>query len=177
MDRAIGVQIIPVKYDYGELWRWATILDRFALSAGNTIGIRAASASTNLGGFPDGTIWPQSDLQPAGLGWDRAANTRETILVRALEAQVVADALPQLLPQLGIPVDAVGIVAPAYDGWTGMTLLDVDDASRIYSPAYREYWDQDMVGSVAASGLLIGMVMLAAVVVVFRGYRARRRLA
>ena len=177
MDRAIGVEIIPAKYDYGELWRWATILDRFALSAGNTIGILEASASTNRGGLPEGTIWPQSNLQPAGLGRNEAANTRETILVWALEAQVVADALPQLLPQLGIPVDAVGIVAPAYEGWVNSYLIFSDDASRIYSPAYREYWGQDMVGSVVASGLLIGMVMLAAVVVVFRGYRARRRLA
>ena len=33
------VVLIPVKYDFGELWRWAEILDRFSLSAANTIGI------------------------------------------------------------------------------------------------------------------------------------------
>ena len=175
MPSAIGVEIIPVKYDYGELWRWATILDRFAISAGNTIGIWAASASTNLVAFPDGKIWPQSNLQPAGRGWDRAANARQTILVWALEAQVVADALPQLLPQLGIPVDAVGIVAQR-DGGAGIGFPDLEYTS-VAASLEGQYWDQDMVGSVAASGLLIGMVMLAAVVVVFRGYRARRRLA
>ena len=35
--------MIPFNYDYEELWRWATILNRFALSAGNTIGVGGAS--------------------------------------------------------------------------------------------------------------------------------------
>ena len=28
------IEIIPVNYDFGELWKWSVILDRFALSAG-----------------------------------------------------------------------------------------------------------------------------------------------
>ena len=39
--------IIPVKYDYEELWRWSVILDRFAPSAGNTLGITAAWIGLN----------------------------------------------------------------------------------------------------------------------------------
>ena len=36
------VVVVPVKYDYGELWRWAEILHRFAATSGNTIGIITA---------------------------------------------------------------------------------------------------------------------------------------
>ena len=38
---------------------------------------------------------------------------RETVLVWSRDPQRTADALPVLLPQLGIPVDAVGVVAYA----------------------------------------------------------------
>ncbi len=41
---------------------------------------------------------------------DNYADHRETISVGAIDAQRVADALPVLLPQLGIPVDAAGVV-------------------------------------------------------------------
>ena len=33
------VHIHRVPYDFGQLWRWKVILDRFALSAANTVGI------------------------------------------------------------------------------------------------------------------------------------------
>ena len=38
--------VIPVKYDYGELWRWQVILNRFALSSGNTVGITGANVDS-----------------------------------------------------------------------------------------------------------------------------------
>ena len=56
--RVTPQEFIPVKYDFRELWRWATILDRFALSEGNTIGIAKALIGTNIGGYPRGTLWP-----------------------------------------------------------------------------------------------------------------------
>ena len=56
--RVTPQEFIPVKYDFRELWRWATILDRFALSEGNTIGIVKALIGTNIGGYPRGTLWP-----------------------------------------------------------------------------------------------------------------------
>ena len=37
-----NVEITPVNHDYGELWRWSIILDRFARSSGNTLGITSA---------------------------------------------------------------------------------------------------------------------------------------
>ena len=42
--------IIPVKYDFGELWRWSVILNRFAVSAGNTVGITAGRVVLNVAG-------------------------------------------------------------------------------------------------------------------------------
>ena len=97
------VVIIPVKYDFEELWRWAEILNRFSLSAGNTIGIRSADVSWSSRPGPHGILL--GDL--ASL--DSPAR-RETIRVGAQVPQRVADALPTLLPLLGIPVDAVGEV-------------------------------------------------------------------
>ena len=113
------VEIIPVAYDFGELWRWATILDRFAHSAGNTIGLTSARVGTNLVG-PSGALWPLAGLQEVPPSDElppsvpRAPLIRETIMVWAWEPQVVVDALPTLLPALGIPVEAVGVVGKSY---------------------------------------------------------------
>ena len=103
--RVTPIVIIPVEYSLLELWRWAEILDRFALSAGNTIGITGARVETNRGVLYDATVW---FIEEAG---SRTGSVRETIAVWGRDAQRVADALPVLLPQLGIPVDAVGLVA------------------------------------------------------------------
>ena len=101
------IKLIPVKYDYWELWTWATILNRFALSSANTIGIVWADVDTNLPRASD-EIFPLHGLR---LGSHQDASTvRETVGVGVLEAQMVIEALPELLPLLGIPVDAVGVV-------------------------------------------------------------------
>ena len=101
------ITLIPVKYDFGELWRWATILDRFALSSGNTVGIVWALVDTNHFSY-GGYLFPLD-------GWELADNTdsstvRETVGIVVQNAQMAAEALPELLPLLGIPVDAVGVV-------------------------------------------------------------------
>ena len=100
------IEIIAVKYDYRDLWRWETVLDRFALSAGNTIGIIDARVRWNRNAytvtFVNGVRGVDDQFQ--------SADIRETIEVRAHDPQRVADALPALLPLLGIPVDAVGMV-------------------------------------------------------------------
>ena len=116
--RLFGIEFITVKYDFRELWRWATILDRFALSEGNTIGIVKAVIGTNIGGYPRGTLWPVEGFTQAPYdGYGSLPRTvRETVLVWSRDPQRTADALPVLLPQLGIPVDAVGVVgySPAF---------------------------------------------------------------
>ena len=104
--------IIPVKYDFGELWRWSVILNRFAVSAGNTVGITRAEVGVNVPMYQSPLVWPLEDLNQA-TSINHAADIRETIVVWALDPHVAAAALPQLLPKLDIPFDAVGVVAHA----------------------------------------------------------------
>ena len=101
------MKLIPVKYDFWELWSWATILNRFALSAGNTVGIVRAYVDTN-------ELRQNRHYFPLE-GWELddpedASTVRSTVGVGVLDARMVAEALPELLPLLGIPVDAVGVL-------------------------------------------------------------------
>jgi hypothetical protein len=103
--------ITPVKYSYEELWRWTLLINRFAVSSGNNIGLAGVSVETNVVAAVEAEtiMFVRSDLEEAGYG--NLRDYRETILVSTYgDVQVVADALPILLPQLGIPTDAVGIV-------------------------------------------------------------------
>ena len=122
-DTVINVVIIPVKYDYGELWRWAEILDRFTLSAGNTVGITAAIVDDNRQQGRD-AVWPLKDLVPAGEDeYDYIpSEIRETVMVVANDPQRAAAALPDLLPRLGIPVYAVGVIKRSEGRSPGMYL-------------------------------------------------------
>ena len=68
------VEIIPVKYDFGQLWRWSVILDRFALSAGNTIGIVGAIVNINTDAhatFLGGKLVWMNGVEPAGVDESR----------------------------------------------------------------------------------------------------------
>ena len=103
--------IIRVKYDFEELWHWSVILDRFAVSAGNTVGIASAEIGGNHGGYQKPVVWPLEDLKKVSLS--ETSEIREKIVVWALDPQVAAAAMPELLPRLGIPLDAVGIIAHA----------------------------------------------------------------
>ncbi len=109
--QATEVVIIPVKYGPGELARWVEILDRFATSRGNTIGIMRAEVSTNTDSWGLGTdaVWPLDSLRP--VEHESHSELRETIAVVGFDAQKIADSLPTLLPLLSIPVDSVGVVA------------------------------------------------------------------
>ena len=100
---------IPVKYDYADLWRWEQILERFVLSAGNTIGLSGANLDDNIGGYiPRRTVLPVSDVVEYEGGFPELVRT--TIIVFTVHLDMTLAALPQLLGQLGIPVEAVGIV-------------------------------------------------------------------
>ena len=114
------VEFARVKYDFGQLWRWKVILDRFSLSAGNTIGILGADVDANLYGSYYGyenLIW-LNGAKPVKSDplWGRDWSTVRNILVVWAEKSLIggaASALPRLLPALGIPTDAVGLVRPA----------------------------------------------------------------
>ncbi len=114
------LEIIPVKYDYEELWRWSHMVDRFVSSRGNTIGIREAWVDTNDArgfGAKDVVVFPLDDLKalpymndPEWGPYRDWASARETVVVSVLDAQRAEEALPDLLRQLGIPLDAVGMI-------------------------------------------------------------------
>ena len=55
---------------------------------------------------------------PGKAGAYNAAEIRRTVMVSAFGAQRVLNALPELLPALGIPVDAVGAVYEESDTWS-----------------------------------------------------------
>ena len=106
-EERLDITLVPVKYDYGELWRWATILNRFALSPSNTIGVVGAYVDTNADYWGD-EFFPLDGWKLAD--FEDASTFRETVGVDVVDAQAVLEALPELLPLLGIPVDAVGVV-------------------------------------------------------------------
>ena len=99
---------IPVNYDYADLWRWAQILERFTLSAGNTIGMTIAHVGDNIGWNDARTVYPASDVVDYEPGSPELVRTTIAVGTRELERTVAA--LPRLLGQLGIPAEAVGLV-------------------------------------------------------------------
>ena len=106
--------VIPVKYDYEELWRWAKVINRFAHTSGNTLGITGAWLGENREAYPGDAVYPLATLPEArpspSSGAIDLADLRTTIHVMTMERDRTAAALPQLLGQLNIPVDAVGVV-------------------------------------------------------------------
>ena len=106
------VEIIPVRYDFGQLWRWSVILNRFSLSVGNTVGIVRAKVDLNYSVYGDSRdVWING-VEPAGLGeW---LHVRNILIVYALDRDAAVATFPELLPQLGIPIDAVGLVLPRW---------------------------------------------------------------
>ena len=104
-----NVEIIPVNHDYEELWRWSIILDRFARSSGNTLGITSAQLGYNINRYAGAPAvsWPLNDIQEAH---DNRAEWRTIIHLQTLDVPGTTAALPQLLSQLSIPVDAVGLI-------------------------------------------------------------------
>ena len=120
--------IVPVNHDYQDLSHYAELLDRFALSAGNTVGITGAKIYVNRAGPYQGpVIYPLTELPPVERG--DLAGLRETTYLETIDLQGTVDALPQLLPQLGIPVDAVGMVVQRGASPGSIITLDRGEAS------------------------------------------------
>ena len=104
------VEIIPVRYDFGQLWRWSVILNRFSLSAGNTVGIVRAKVDLNYAVYEDSRdVW-MNGAEPSALSG--YSDVRNILVADVLDTDAAFAAFPELLPQLGIPTDAVGLVVP-----------------------------------------------------------------
>ena len=115
------LELIPVKYSYEDLWRWGIIINRFALTSGNTLGITTARIGMNSAGEVRGeVVYPVESLPEVDA--QALQEHRSTIHVWTLNLQPTVDALPGLLAQLNIPADAVGLVVrrdttPAEGPW------------------------------------------------------------
>ena len=107
--------IATTKYDYGDYWRWNVILNRFAQSAGNSLGIVGAEIKFNheWGAAENEFAYPVPEIGPAPLLESGAldhAELRATLWVWTLDLEATLAGLPRLLSALGIPADAVGLV-------------------------------------------------------------------
>ncbi len=176
------VIVVPVKYSYYDLARWTEILNRFAVSSGNTIGLVDVLMSTNATDYED-DLFPVEGFQRAELlpHWWDPATLRTTIRVGTYgDAGALADALPDLLPQLGIPVGSVGMVVDFYPGagsagvWVGGSTPSL--VGNILGG------DSSFRGSagwvvMAAAGSVAGLLLIVAAFVTLRVRRNRRRAA
>ena len=111
--------VVAVPHDFEELWRWSLVLDRFAESAGNTIGITNARLHFNtLGGlgkdrryvFPLAYAPDLTDQIKDDHGFPDGLRYRLIIQVETLEFEKTVAGMPQLLKQLEIPESAVGLI-------------------------------------------------------------------
>ena len=165
--------MIPVKYDLKELWQWTLVLDRFAVSSGNTIGITGAEVAPNLRATgPPVIVFPLASLPE--VDYNNLPGRRETIRVWTLDAQRVANALPTLLPQLGIPIDAVGVVAQVSNDTVGLvvpvpgsmessnTQVSADDSASSQQVAVPT---RGWIWGVVGGGMGLGILALASVVI------------
>ena len=165
--------MIPVKYDLKELWQWTLVLDRFAVSSGNTIGITGAEVAPNLRApGPPVIVFPLASLPE--VDYNNLPGWRETIRVWTLDAQRVANALPTLLPQLGIPIDAVGVVAQVSNDTVGLvvpvpgsmessnTQVSADDSASSQPVAVPT---RGWIWGVVGGGMGLGILALASAVI------------
>ena len=111
------VVLIPVGHSYGELWRWSVILNRFARSAGNTIGITDVRVSQNWLNSPESVYLAAGPGPETRDEWGQivGSTVRDGIFIEALVPQMVVDALDELLSLLKIPESAIVRVRPTPD--------------------------------------------------------------
>ena len=115
--------VVPVPHDFEELWRWSLILERFANSSGNTLGIYKVELGFNwLGGLGQDRkhVFPLQDAPNLDDHWRETgftdgSRTRVIIQVGTYEFDKTVAGLPRLLKQLEIPENAVGLIYQVKD--------------------------------------------------------------
>ena len=176
------VEIIPVKYNYADLRRYETILNRFVHSRGNTIGILGAELRNNdLWSYHyDNLLWTPDGPGKAGEDEELRApipsELRSTIVVSAFDSQRVLNALPKLLPALDIPVEAVGAVREkrlgphhgllfthdlvAFDGFPQPTPVFHQFLAAVGVPSWVPMWVNYTVLGVVVLGIMGSIVFM-----------------
>ena len=117
-DQAQLVIVTPARHSYDDLWRYHVILDRFARSAGNSIGIlRSRISDTAVSASATARIaFPVPGIERVvrdEIGVFDQSRVQATLWLWTADFDATLASLDRLLPQLGIPTDAVGVVIEA----------------------------------------------------------------
>ena len=170
--------IVPVKYDYEELWRWATVINRFAYTSGNTLGITGSWMGQNWEAYAGDVeaVYPVAEIPEVGrtLGSRKGDEIRTTIHVRTMDLDRTVAALPQLLGQLNVPVDAVGVVADVDRTPSGRPIPAPGIVSANVGAEPGASGSSVSTWVIAGGAGIAGLVVLASVV--FLTVRLRRRV-
>ena len=171
--------IIPVKYDYEDLWRWATVINRFAYTSGNTLGITGSWMGQNREAYAGDVeaVYPVAEIPEVGRtesGSAKGDELRTTIHVRTMELERTVAALPQLLGQLNVPVDAVGVVASVDRTPSGRPIPAPGVVSANVGAEPGASGSSVSTWVIAGGAGIAGLLVLASVV--FLTVRLRRRL-
>ena len=186
-DQAQLVIVTPVRHSYDDLWRYHVILERFAKSAGNSIGILrsrisdtavSASATTRIA-FPATGV---DRVIRDEIGVFDQSRVRATLWLWTADFEATLATLDRLLPQLGIPTDAVGVVIEAeFTPFPGMVAESAGergpDASPTLAPTASPRQsdelgepdsaprstvpDGELLGSITNSGFIAAAVVVA----------------
>ena len=119
----VNLVVMSAPYDFEEMWRWSLLLERFANSAGNTLGIFKVELGFNwLGGYGQDRkyVFPLEDAPNLDDHWQETgftdgSRTRLIIRVATYEFEKTVAGLPRLLKQLDIPEPAVGLIYQVKD--------------------------------------------------------------
>ena len=65
-----NVELIPVSYSFEDLWSSFIVLNRFAESSGNTIGIQSANIDHNWETYHGESVFPSPSRSPYCWTWD-----------------------------------------------------------------------------------------------------------
>ena len=111
----------PTKYSDLDVYRWTNSLNAYAQSESNTVGILKASTVGTRNRWPKQVEYEEVmlnvDLCENPATNDACADTNfvwsdvsTMIEIEAYDAELLMNALPELLPRLGIPHEAVGTI-------------------------------------------------------------------
>ena len=152
--------------DHNTLWR-------FYKGHRHTIGISGVTVGPNLrSAGPPVVIFPLASLSK--VDHNNLPGRRETIRVWALDAQRVANALPTLLPQLGIPIDAVGVVVQTFHDTGGLVepvpgYIDISDtgvAADGSGPSQQLTSPRSWLWTIVGVCMGLGLLTLASIILV-----------
>ena len=175
--------IIPVMDDCQDLWRFSTVIDRFAYSSRNTLGITWSGLGVNQYARLGHAVYPLASMSEAkpDAKWDY----RETVLVVTTDLQETLNALRNLLRDLDVPVDVVGVVAQDDATPRGRTIRAGAGSIPSPNPVYAEKTgNRDFNGKLmgnwlfgSAVGMLASIVFASTIFLAIRRAKLRSKAA